>query len=48
MCAICVKDIRHYFSIEAEQGMEQASYEGPQVDRVGQPGRKTCILSAKI
>lgn len=48
MCAIFVKDIRHYFSIEAEQGMEQASYEGPQVDRVGHPGRKTCILLAKI
>lgn len=29
------KDIRQYFSIEAEQGMEQAGYEGSQVDRVG-------------
>lgn len=28
------KDIRHYFTIEAEQRMEQTSDEGPQVDRV--------------
>lgn len=28
------KDIRHYFPIEAEQRMEQTSYECSQVDRV--------------
>lgn len=28
------KDIRQYFPIEAEQRMEQTSYEGSQVDRV--------------
>lgn len=39
LCDIFVKDIRHYFSIEAEQGMEHASSEGSQVDRVGQPGK---------
>lgn len=38
---ILVKDNRHYFSIEAQQGMEQASYEGSQVDWIGQPGTKT-------
>lgn len=30
-----VKDIRHYSSIEAEQGMDYAGYEGSQVDWVG-------------
>lgn len=35
-----IKDIKHYFPIEAEQRMEQASYEGSQVDWVGQPGMK--------
>lgn len=39
LCDIFVKDIRHYFPIEAEQGMEHASSEGSQVDRVGQPGK---------
>lgn len=28
------KDIRHYFPIEAEQRMEQTSYERSKVDRV--------------
>lgn len=31
----CVKDIGHDFSIEAEQGVEQARHEGSQVDWVG-------------
>lgn len=39
LCDIFVKDIRHYFSVEAEQGMEHASCKGSQVDRVGQPGK---------
>lgn len=34
-CVTLVEDIRHYFSIEAEHRMEQASHEGSQIDRVG-------------
>lgn len=34
-CVTFVEDIRHYFSIEAEHRMEQASHEGSQIDRVG-------------
>lgn len=46
--ATVAKDIGNYSSIEAEQRMKQTSYEGSQVDRVWQPGRKVKGSSSNL